>query len=293
MSNTTRDKFLSLVKQLTSIELGFVANDIAPTTGKIIKKLNDDESIVLKSFESTSYQRAQKRLQLTQAREQQNLENIFALAAEYVSSGINIDKLELDWLVRYTELACKVYSANLQELWAKILAVELTHIGSFSQRTLKLLAELSAKEAMLFQRAANLVCKIGNDKTDKLLTGIYKRPSIIDWFGSNPRLHFNLNKLGLNYAHILTLVELGMLQSQEIESATIKSKDSVSLSYLNDKVELQVGSKDIVFCYYKFTQAGNELLKLVSSKRNDMFFEQLNEDFYSVCKINRNPSVKA
>lgn len=291
MSNSSRNKFLNLIKQLTNIELSYETNEVAATKGKILKQINNDESIVLQNFETSSYQRALTRQQITAAREQQNLENIFALAAEYVSNGANFDKLELDWLVRYSDLACKIYSSNLQDLWAKILAVELNNIGSFSPRTLKLLADLSAKEAMLFQRAASLVCKLGNDKTDKLITGIYKRPSFIDWFGSSPRLHFNLNKLSLTYAHIVTLVELGMLQSKEIESATFKAKDTVSLSYQNDKVNLHVISKDIVFCYYKFTQTGNELLRLVSLKKNEHFFEQFQQDFGSVVRLEKGPAT--
>lgn len=278
-NNNFKDRYINLIKQTSAIELSFVATEEGNQPTNVLHKVNEEESISLNSENRTSLQRAQRRIQLQQAREQQNLEQIFALTATYLNQNINLDRLELDWIMRFNELAKQVYSPHLQEIWAKIFAIELGSPNSFSYRAIKTLSELSLKEARIFQKAANLLCRIGDDKSDKLITAIYQKPSVLAIFTQPTRIPLNLTALGLGYSQVVTLIELGLVQGQEIETTPYQSSEKIALSYLGDKFSVEVKSKELVITYYRLTPVGQELVKLVTTARNVGFYKQLKGDF--------------
>lgn len=284
-SPNARDKFVSLVKQATAIEFNLMANDDVLSDSKVIRQITDDESLVLNNANLTNLQRAQRRTQLEQARQQQNLEQVFSLAVEYLNPSANLDRVELDWLMKFSNLAKGVYSSTMQELWAKILAVEVESAGSFSYRSLKTLAELSSKEAILFYKAVNLMCRIGEDRSEKIITGVYKKPTIMSVFLNNNRKVINIAKLGLSYSQIITLAELGLLHEHEIESAPFVQKDLIKLTYQNESFEFVAKSREVIFTYYKFTQTGYELCRLVSADRNTKFIQQIQNDFNGLLEL--------
>lgn len=57
----------------------------------------------------------------------------------------------LDWFVRFFEDAGNISDEQMQELWAKVLAGEIVHPGTFSLRALDVLRNLSREEAEILQ----------------------------------------------------------------------------------------------------------------------------------------------
>ncbi len=60
-------------------------------------------------------------------------------------------EIDPDWLNHFGGYAEKASSEKVQDLWARVLAGEVRHPGSFSLTTLRLLAELDQKMASWFQ----------------------------------------------------------------------------------------------------------------------------------------------
>ena len=159
------------------------------------------------------------------------------------------------------------------------MAVELSNSGSFAYKSLKILSELSTKEALLFYKAVNLLCRVGDDKSSKIITGIYKKPTLISIFSKSNRFSINLGKFGPPYTQLIALAEIGLIYEQEIESAPSRSNDTINLTYQGSNYRLKVKQNDVTITYYKLTQTGEELMKLVSQEKNNNFLSSLLNDF--------------
>ena len=214
-----------------------------------------------------------------QSRQQNNLEQIYSLALEYINQDAQFDRLDLDWLMKFNDLALQSYSSTMQELWAKILAVELSNVGTFSYRSLKTLSEISTKEAMAFYKAVKLMTRVGDEKAGKIITGMYKKPTLMSIFAGNNRQTVNLSKFGLSYTLLMTLSELGLIYGQEIESAAYQVNDTIKVVYQSNTEVLKVDQKDVILTYYKFTQTGYELSKLVSVSEEPQYIAALTNQF--------------
>ena len=271
----SRTKYLALLKQTTAIEFEIVQAEHLNENLKTIRQVASGDSVTLKNQALNTHQRAQRRQQLNESRRQNNLEQIFSLAIEYINQDAQFDRIDLDWMMKFTELAKNVFSATMQDLWAKILAVELSNSGSFAYKSLKILSELSTKEALLFYKAVNLLCRVGDDKSSKIITGIYKKPTLISIFSKSNRFSINLGKFGLPYTQLIALAEIGLIYEQEIESAPSRSNDTINLTYQGSNYRLKVKQNDVTITYYKLTQTGEELMKLVSQEKNNNFLSSL------------------
>lgn len=77
----------------------------------------------------------------------------------------SIDKrTDLDWFNRYITLAENVSNKTMQDLWAKILAGELSRPGSYSLKALKVFREMSIVDAKLLAKACSLAVKLTGKK---------------------------------------------------------------------------------------------------------------------------------
>ena len=281
----SRAKYLSLLKQTSGIELDIVPADQKQPDLKPIRESAAGDHIYIKHSELSLSQRALRREQLVKSRQQNNLEQIYSLAIEYVNQDAQFERLDLDWMMKFNELASQSYSPTMHDLWAKILAVELSQPGTFSYKSLKTLSEISTKEAMLFYRSVKLMSRLGEEKGAKILTGVYKKPTLMSIFSTNSRLGINLGKYGLSYPQLVTLADLGLIYTQEIESAPYQLGQSMNLSYQGQNVQMKIKQKDVIFTYYKFTQTGVELSKLVAVDADKSYLQSLMSEFKSLIDL--------
>lgn len=273
--SSSQSKYFQLVKQFTAIEMDLVSQDSITNEDVLLTKVSEDEQVILKSHARTAIKRAQVRTQVKEARQQKNIEAIFSLGVSYLSSEVQTERLDLDWLMRFIELAEQSYSPNMQDLWAKILAVELSTPGSFSVRSLTLLAKMSIKEAKMFYRAVNLMSRIGDDRGGKIVTGAYAKPGLFSFLRGSQRTIIPMAKYGLSFSMVIALAELGLLHEQEIETAALVKGESFNWQYHSSVWKVTAQKKDVVITYFKFTPAGMELSKLVSSEQQTNYAESL------------------
>ena len=132
----------------------------------------------------------------------------------------------------------------MQDVWAKVLAGEVIDPGSYSMKTLSVLRNMSAKDAELFERIAPFVIS---------------REYIIHYDDIN-------KKYGVSYEDILTLDDLGLLNSSGIISTKIEVKNKPeALMYFEEYILLATSEESIIVEFQNFplSRAGKELLEVV------------------------------
>ncbi len=103
-------------------------------------------------------ERAMRRLQVTEARRQRNIEQVCEQArALPPGGGIAADPVDEDWVASFLGHCSDVSNERMQTVWARILAGEVAKPGSFSLLTLSTIRLLSFKDAELFTRFCSYV----------------------------------------------------------------------------------------------------------------------------------------
>lgn len=226
-------------------------------------------------------ERAERRISMQRERQQQNLERIILLAQDYCPETVSQQEVDPDWFQQFCDLILDVSNGSMQQLWAKILAGEIASPGKFSLKTLHTLKRMSFKEAQALQQAASLTCRSRQDPSARIYFGYLQRPSLWRLLSGRNRAVLNLSQFGLSYPQILSLIDIGLLHSAEIESGELASGHSLSWQYPQQTLSGTV-RKTVVLQYYKYTASGAELLPLLSTNANQPYQQALKQLLHSV-----------
>ncbi len=89
---------------------------------------------------------------------ERNIRRIAEKTLPYLRNTSSIEKApDQTWLDTYTSFAEKISDEELQTLWGQVLARELTSAGSISLKTLRILQDLTKRQALLFTRLCGSV----------------------------------------------------------------------------------------------------------------------------------------
>jgi hypothetical protein len=166
-----------------------------------------------------------------------------------------------DWLNRWRAGAGDVTSADVRQMWARILAGEITAPGTFSLRTLHVLSLLTSKDADIVTRLMTLA----------VAESVHK--------------YNELDEAGLSFDDCLTLDSMGLItgvQSGAIK-ATIASIESTQyFAVLAGGARALVlhhedAAMQFVYPAYPVTHVWNELCKLGSFVTPDAYLLRLAE----------------
>ncbi|MBQ4832933.1 TIGR03899 family protein [Pseudoalteromonas sp. MMG010] len=226
--------------------------------------------------DNTTLARAQKRQDLLLIKRQQNIETILALAMEFCPDVASNKQPDADWVEHFISLCEDTANESMQILWAKILIGETLTPGTFSIKSLQTLKHMTQREADALQKCVSLSSFNAKDDSHFILLGFYKKPSLFDLLRKGNKVSLNLGKTGISFPEILTLMDLNLLYRKEIESAALKSGQELTLCFLSQKVTLKAKSSDLVLSYYKFTQTGDELSKLINIPINKNYKQLIN-----------------
>lgn len=137
--------------------------------------------------------RARQRLLTREIEGQLNVESIADFATEALPPVVSDEAISADWRRKFFQEAENICEADMQLLWGKVLAGEVTFPGTYSTRTLDTLRQLSRTEAELFRRACAVAMSEG-------------------WIAiPNGDLNRDLQPFGLAYSDILSLRDAGLL----------------------------------------------------------------------------------
>ncbi|WP_047047687.1 TIGR03899 family protein [Vibrio mexicanus] len=224
--------------------------------------------------EKSAIERALLRERRHKEQRQKNLEQILKLAHLSCKDETAGDP-DQDWLYRFFEMAQDIHNSSMQRLWAQVLKREVTNPGSTSMKALKVLQDMTPKEAQILQRASALACSYGGDSSKKLLVGLRANNGIFSFGKRHTTSNLNIGNFKLPYSSLLVLIELGLLHATELESGEIEVESPLPLSYQGQNLSLQVMSKGVTLMYYRFSPTGNELCKLLGNKPNMQYYDQL------------------
>ncbi len=199
--------------------------------------------------------RIQERLNFQEAKKQLNIENITAFAAEELKneSPVTDEPLGEDWTTRFFKIAEEVSNEEMQALWGKILAGEIKQPKTYSLRTLELIRNLSKNEASTFMKVANFAIKAGganylfNTKDEKILS----------------------KKFNIHYGEIALLTEIGLIQPGTfVNYQIVQSQTDTQRVFTAGNIviiaKVKANTPTIKIPVNVFTNAGNELIKLIS-----------------------------
>ena len=226
--------------------------------------------------DNTTLVRAQNRQQLLLIKQQLNIETIMAMAMDFCPDVTCNGQPDSDWVERFIALCEDTSNESMQKLWAKILAGETVSPGTFSIKSLQTLKQMTQREADALQKCTAICGYNEKDNSHLILLGFYKKPSLFDLLRKGNKVSFNLGKAGISFPDVLTLMDIGLIYRKEIESAALKAGQEMNLTFLTQRVALKPKNNDLVLSYYKFTQTGDELRKLINTPVNKTYKHLLN-----------------
>ena len=219
--------------------------------------------------------RALKRKKIDELRKQQNMEAIVLRAIQYCSDENITDRADQDWFSSFITLAEGISNKSMQDLWAKILAGEVSKPGSFSLKTLQTFRTMSITEAKLLAKACSLAMSDTRKKNIRVISGAYQIPRLFNFFNKQRQQQVDLNQAGLSYADILTLADNHLMFEQETESHPLAKGEKIQFNFNGKPVSFVAKKTDCILTFYKFTPIGTELAHLINDNINETYLSDL------------------
>ena len=217
----------------------------------------------------------ERRKQILETQKASNLQAVLNIALNVTINEQTSDNLDPDWFFAFSTMAEEIYSPPMQELWGKIFAVEVARPGSFSLRTLQLLKTLTHRDAQVFNKAANVASRRNNDTVPRILVGYHKRKGLFSLLKRPVPEQINLANVGLSYPDLLSLQDMKLIYTSEIESAEYDEGQQVTWRCVNENISLTSKTSGVALVYYKFTSVGSELYKLVTKSPNEAYLTSI------------------
>lgn len=242
----------------------------------LAKKFKLDGELVAKEARAALPERAREREVFDHILKQHNIEVIISKAMHYSSTDEITDRVDQDWFCHFIRLAENISNTTMQELWAKILVTEMTNAGSFSLKSLKAFHLMSVHEAKLLAKACSLAVTDRAKNHYRIISGSYHQPGIFNFFSKNRVQKVDLNNVGLSYSDIMMLADNHLLFLQEAESNSLSKNEEIAFNYHGKPLILSPKKNNCILSFYKFTQIGTELARLIADKSNEDYLNEMN-----------------
>ena len=162
----------------------------------------------------------------------------------------------------------------MQDLIAKIIAGEYNKPGAYSMNTLQRLKSLGEKELRLFEQVCGLLLN-GGQLPKKLFTG-------------DDNVKELMKELGLDFGNLQTLQSLGLfLPNDMTNNIPNPDRQKYSVNYFDETIlfepenpqNQQTDTSIRVPGYYGLSDAGEQILTLLSPKKSDVYFQWLKKNY--------------
>lgn len=208
------------------------------------------------------YKRVTQRLFHQEVSRQINLDNVIEKTIGYLNDSVSEVPVDKDWRTKFFVKVQDVTNEDLQNLWSKVLANELSKPGLVSLRTLDVLSNLSKAEAEVFQRAASISIEGGH---------------ILKFSNEN-----SFDGFGVSYNDLLTLRAANLIFDSDTLNLNFNFIDDISGAYMNfgnKTISFSNSSTKIyVFNQIAFTPSGTELMNTLNFEMNYLYLEKFIED---------------
>ena len=163
-------------------------------------------------------------LKTEQRRYSQNRRSITTKALRQLDESADPENIETDWIVNLFDRCRLVSDDQMQTLWANILAGEANRPGSYSRRTVNLVASMDKKDADLFTALSGF-CWASDSMRAPAIHQLYAREFVNG---------------GIDYMALRHLDDIGLINLHlgNQPFAELKLPNSVTLSYFGRKLTL-------------------------------------------------------
>ena len=205
--------------------------------------------------------RANNRLLNKELRRQKNIEPVLEGTVPLLPEQVSNEKPSEDWVYEFFNNCQDIGDNEMQILWSKILAGEVSKPGTYSLRTLNLLKTMTKEDVNLFTNLCSTAWKthsndyisIYTDSTDKYLSAKH-----------------------ITYPHQLHLKSIGLI---EIESALGYNFEGHSLTFSYFGTSYRFSSINLaeILLVRLFTQIGGELVPISGASPDPFYIERLKD----------------
>lgn len=202
--------------------------------------------------------RALTRFVAEEAKKQDNIEKITEKAIPQLENSAKPDDVEEDWIANFFEKCRIISDEEMQLLWSKILAGEANSPGTFSRKTVNLLADLDKGDAEIFTQLCRFGWIIGN-----VVPLVYDVQDEI------------YNKYGINFNSLSHLESLGLIQFNIAVFQRLKLPKKFQVFYYGRPVEITMPKESdnaLELGKVLLTKAGQELARVSGSQPIEEFF---------------------
>ena len=234
-----------------------------PTQIRRIAQAKSDAALILANNEieiDEVKRRAARRFVEEETRSQQNMESIGSKAIPNLNPNAPTEDVEDDWIANFFD-KCRIVSDNdMQDLWSRVLAGEANSPGSFSRKTVNLMADLDKASAQLFVSLCRFGWRMGNAFD----------PLILDF---DEHLYTNH---GITFPSLCQLDSIGLVQIGDVGYELPNQHRELVVTYYGRSVRL-IFPKDtgnsLKVGQVLFTPSGAQLAQIVETTPIDGFFE--------------------
>jgi hypothetical protein len=222
-----------------------------------------------------------------EAKRLENVRGVFEEARKVLPDAVSDEQVDPDWTVRFFEYVQDVSRREMQELWGKLLAGEVSRPRSFGLRTIEVVRSLSIEEAVAFGALARVVFHEGIEfyippQVTEMVFIIAKDQKILSPKSMGLPSLYEARGLGRQMFARLTEAGLVVFQDDLMGSARAFSTPADVTGFVQ---RLPVGRRvlvieghapnvKLVFPAHPLTPAGSELLEICSGPA-DTEFEQI------------------
>jgi hypothetical protein len=194
---------------------------------------------------------------------QRNIEQITAQARLLLTDGADETKVHDDWFANFYEKTRNVSDAEMQSVWARVLASEVNEPGAFSRRTVNFLADLDRADCEMFTSLCGYLCGIHGGHAEAL---IYNMEDPI--YAS-----------GARFGALIHLESIGLIQfSSAMSSYTLEGlPKQLTIDYFDTRMTLELERDENEFGIGRamLTRVGRELALIAGGKPVPGFVEYL------------------
>ena len=197
-------------------------------------------------------------------REQQNIGDVLLEALPNLSESARPEDIDEDWLVNSMGHTRKVSDPDMRTLWARLLAGEADNPGSYSKKTVNILADMDKSTAISFTMHCKFACKVDG------LRKLFIVPNYLEPIFNSGRI---------DYYSLAALQALGLIEVSAVGGFSHLSDSRYTTIRYFDSAMILESNREISVGQVSFTPFGSQLAALVQPICVPGFFDHLT-NFY-------------
>ncbi|WP_027062851.1 DUF2806 domain-containing protein [Mesorhizobium loti] len=249
---TLLDGMISNIKPSHSVEEIYASITRKVLSGQLTAEVDSDEA---KEFFS------QSRNPERDARFERNIRKVVEKSLPYLRKLDDVEAPpDQTWVDTFSAYAQKVSDDELQGLWAQIFAGKLERPGAFSLKTLRVVQDLSRRQAMLFTRLCGLVFLVTDAPRDASEASLL---SIRLDRGTDEYLRMG----GLKFDDLVELSDFGLVN---LGSRSYEVETGAWFTYFDNAFQV---TDEVAFKANPLSSVGRELFGLATPTKSEAYLK--------------------